>query len=85
MMSADDKKITIELTHAEALVLFEWVTRTDTDGTLPLEHEAEELVLWSIQGQLENILAEPFDARYKDLVATARDRVQKLAHGEKAP
>lgn len=82
-MNADDKKITLKLTHAEALVLFEWVARTETSGSLPLEHEAEELVFWTIQGQLESILAEPFNPGYKDLVAAARERVQKLAHGKK--
>lgn len=84
-MNADDKKIALELTHAEALVLFEWVCTTEAAGSLPFSHEAEQLVLWSIEGQLENVLAEPFASNYGDLVAAARERVRKLAYGEEAP
>jgi len=84
-MATDEKKIAFELTSDQALVLFEWMCRTESAGSLPFEHEAEELVIWNIEGQLEHILAEPFDLDYKNLVAAARERVQKLAYGEKVP
>ena len=41
-MDADVKKIALELTYAEALVLFKWLVWTETAGLLPSEHEAEE-------------------------------------------
>jgi hypothetical protein len=85
VMGVDEEKVTFELTHAEALVLFEWLARTDSARSLPFEHESEEFVLWNIHNKLEGILSEPFESRYTELLAAARERVRKLAYGEKAP
>lgn len=65
----------IELNADEALVLFEWIMRFSDRGTYPVEHEAEELVLWQIEAQLETTLVEPFEPNYVQLVEQARARI----------
>jgi hypothetical protein len=70
------EEIVIRLTRAEALVLFEWLAREDSDGKkIPVEHVAEERELWRIEGQLENTLAEPLSPQYKELLDAARKEV----------
>jgi hypothetical protein len=66
----------LELTDDQALVFFEWLARLDQQDAFPCEDEAEELVLWSLHGQLEKVLAEPFRANYRELVEAARTRVK---------
>ena len=66
----------LELTHDQALVLFEWLARLDEQDAFPVEDAAEEQVLWCLHGQLEKALSEPFRADYRELVAQARERVK---------
>jgi hypothetical protein len=68
------KPILIELSHDEALVLFEWLARVD--GCLPVIDPSEQDVLWQIEGQLEKNLVEPLAADYKDAVDAARSRLR---------
>jgi hypothetical protein len=71
---------TLELTRAEALVLFEFVNRfTDTDQ-LQIEHPAEARVLWNVYALLEKQLVELFDPAWLELIAKARDVVQPEAN-----
>ncbi len=64
--------VTLDLTHDQALVLFDWLVReSDADG-LPIAHQAEQSVLWVLEGQLEKSLAEPLKANYTELVRAAR-------------
>ncbi len=74
--SADDKVI-IELSRAEALVLFELLSRWSESGadSVPIEHQAEQRVLWNLEAVLERTLHEPFRADYDDLLAQARQTV----------
>jgi len=74
-MSDDD--VTLTLTKAEALVLFEWLARTDGAESLPVEDPSEQQVLWRIEGQLEKVLVEPLRPDYAELVADARRRVNE--------
>jgi hypothetical protein len=67
------------LSHDEALVLFEWLSRTDKKGAIPIEHEAEQKVLWEIEGQLEQVIVAPLAPDYGARVAAARDRVKTSA------
>lgn len=69
--------VNLELSPDEALVLFEWLSRTDQDDALePLvEHWSEQLALWAVLGKLEGVLAEPFDPSYKELLLAARERM----------
>jgi hypothetical protein len=50
----------IELSDDEALVLFNWVSRTDGRRPYEVERGAEQHVLWQIEAQLERVLVEPF-------------------------
>jgi hypothetical protein len=70
-MSAGDCPIT--LTRAQAVVLFEWLSRMSE--SVQVEHPSEERVLWAIEGQLEKLLTEPFDPNYKELLEAARREV----------
>jgi hypothetical protein len=72
----DDNKVVLELTRAEALVLYEWLIRSDSSEALAIEDEAEQTVLWRLEGQLEKILVEPLVPNYRELVAAARQTVR---------
>jgi hypothetical protein len=66
---------TLVLTSAEALMLFELLSRWEqTDSaSVPLEHQAEHRVLWNILCTLESTLAEPFMPDYQFWLDRARE------------
>jgi hypothetical protein len=68
--------VQLKLTGDEALVLFEFLSRFDDEGSLAIEDQAEERALWNFHGQLQKQLAEPFHRDYKALLAAARDRLR---------
>jgi hypothetical protein len=68
----------LSLTQDQALVLFEWLTREDDKGGLPIAHEAEQKVLWNIEAQLERALIEPLQGDYAALLMAARERLGSL-------
>ena len=72
------QSVTLVLTPAEALVLFELLSRwAETDAaSVPLEHQAEYRVLWDILARLESMLAEPFMPDYQDWLDRARELVR---------
>ena len=72
---AQSDTVSLELTHEEALVLFELLCRVDERDALPFEHKAERLVLWDLEAQLERTLVEPFAPNYVDLLRAAREHV----------
>lgn len=73
-MSETDE--TISLTNDEAVVLFDLLHRwEDAQGVSTPGHTAEQVALWNLSAALEARLHEPFDARYADLVAEARNRL----------
>ena len=67
--------VTLSLTHDQALVLFEWLSKEDCRSDLATEHQAEQKVLWEIEAQLERALVEPLQPDYRALVAAARERL----------
>jgi hypothetical protein len=67
--------IQLTLTHDQALVLFDWLARVDEHSDLPIEHDAEQRVLWELEAQLERSLVEPLQADYASAVAAARSRL----------
>jgi hypothetical protein len=71
------ERITLELTGAEALVLFELLTPVDNAEALSFEDPAEQQVLWNIEGQLESKLVAPLDPSYQELLAEARKLVRE--------
>jgi hypothetical protein len=71
------EKITIELTNREALVLFEWLARTNQSPPQTLfEDDAEARALSDLEALLEKVLTEPLDSRYKEYLAEARAGVR---------
>jgi hypothetical protein len=69
----------VTMTRAEALVLFEFLSRFDQDAQLDIRDKAEELVLWHVQGAFERVLTEPFAADYGQRLETARETVRHSA------
>jgi hypothetical protein len=65
--------VTLELTADEALVLFEWLSRSSpSDQPAPYADRAEQIALWNLECLLERVLVEPFDPDYDALVQAAR-------------
>jgi hypothetical protein len=65
--------VTIELSADEALVLFEWLAGLETAKVAI--GEAEQRVLWRIEGVLEKSLVDPFAKDYAELVEQPRGRI----------
>lgn len=64
------------LTKAEALVLFEFLSRFKDRGKLDIVDSSEERVLWKILGTLESKLAEPFAQDYLKILDAARSSLR---------
>lgn len=67
--------LTLSLMQDQALVLFDWLSREDSKQSLPTEHEAEQKVLWLLEGMLERALVAPLQPGYPAAVSAARERV----------
>lgn len=67
-----DSTVRIELSRAEALVLFEYLSRAWEQRSMAFEDASEQAALWAVEGQLQKKLAEPFRADYRELVQRAR-------------
>ena len=75
-MEVGDDGVAIQLSRDEALVLFEWLHRSeDEDRVIPPEHHGEQVALWNLSALLERALVEPLKQNYRQLVAEARDRL----------
>jgi hypothetical protein len=68
----DTNEVTITLSKAEALVLFEWLARTDDARVLPIDHPAEQVALWRLEGQLEKKIDCLFSPDYGERLEDAR-------------
>lgn len=69
-------KVSLHLSKAEAIVLFEWLaerSQASDDGGASLS--PEDLVLASIENQLEKTLVEPFTEDYETILKAARAQV----------
>lgn len=71
------KKVNIELTKEEAIVLFEFLGRfNENDDFNRFEDQSEQRVLWDIECILEKELSEPFRTDYQEIVKKAREKVR---------
>jgi hypothetical protein len=68
--------VTIELTNAEALVLFDFLARFNESDDFRFEDGAERRVLWDIESTLEKSLVEPLRSDYNLLVKSAREAIR---------
>lgn len=71
-----EEKIVVELGKAEAIVLFEFLSRFSNKERLDIEDQAEARVLWDIQCGLESILHEPLVEDYDRVLQEARAKVR---------
>lgn len=74
MGTVNKDSIQVTLSRQEALVLFEWLASLDEKATVPLD-EAEQRVVWRVEGQLESLLTEVVEADYRDRVLLAKKAV----------
>ncbi len=72
----ETKKITIQLTNSEALVLFDFFARFSELDDFLFEDPVERKVLWDIESTLEKSLIEPLRSDYRLLVKQAREEVR---------
>ena len=70
------KNIAIELTDKEALVLFEFLRRFDDEANYTFADQAEQRVLWTMEGILEKQLVEVLSPEYNRLLNEAREQVR---------
>jgi hypothetical protein len=72
----------LNLSHDEALVLFEFIARfCDDNQPLELRHNAEYLALMGISCQLDRMLVEPFESSYREKLEAARERLARGYEG----
>ena len=69
---AAQNEVTVTLSRAEALVLFELTQRFSNNGQLQIEHPSEKRALWNFCCFLEKVLVEPFEPNYDAAIAKAR-------------
>ena len=69
--------VTLSLSDAEALVLFEFLSRFANDEVLAIEDQSEARVLWNLQASLEKELSEAFREDYLRLLETARNVIRE--------
>ena len=73
----DQQNITLTVSKDEALVLFEFLARfNQAEHSDIFEDQAEQKVLWILEGQLEKQLVEPFKPDYKDIIKKVRDKIR---------
>lgn len=71
-----DEKINIQLSGAEALVLFEFLSRFKDNEKLDIMDQAEERVLWDIHSSLEAKLVVTFKPDYLKLLKEAQEEIK---------
>jgi hypothetical protein len=70
------KKVKIELTSDEALVLYDWLTRFNQRADTDFADQAEERILFDLEALLEKALVAPLKSDYADVLAQARSNVR---------
>ncbi len=73
-------EVVLTLNHSVALVVFDLLARMvdqqDTEGVRELlQHPGEVAALWSLMAAFEQVLNEPLEADYRQLITAARDDV----------
>jgi hypothetical protein len=69
------KRVKIELTSDEALVLYDWLTRFNQRADRDFAEQAEERVLFDLEAMLEKAVVAPLQSDYADVLAEARSNV----------
>jgi len=69
-------QIAVELTEDEALVLFDYLARTNKSEHHEVVDQSEQRALWNLEAVLEKALVASIHPKYDELVASARDRLR---------
>ena len=72
-----EEPITVELTSDEALVLFEWLHRSEDVGHVLTPSAGQQIALWALSSVLESALVDPLAENYDDLVRDAESRLTR--------
>ena len=68
----DGEEVKLSLSKSEALVLFEWLARnwerTQWEDPKAFSDPAEKQILIWLEGDLEKLLTEPFDPKYREIL-----------------
>ncbi|MDO6517796.1 hypothetical protein [Zobellia uliginosa] len=73
----NEKKIVVELTKEEAIVLLDWLSRFNERENRDLfQDQAEERVLWDMEASIEKVIGETFDSNYAEILSKAREKVR---------
>src|SRR3569833_3170073 len=67
--------IVVRIPRAEALVMFDYLSRAWERRSMAFEDKAEQKVIWHLEGMLARVLVEPFRPDYRELVRRARDEL----------
>lgn len=69
----DDEEVKLVLTRSEAVILLEWLSRnwnrTHWDDPKSFSDPAEKQLLIWLENDLEKLLPEPFDPKYKEILS----------------
>ena len=68
--------ISVTFSVAEALVLFEFLTRSEERQRFEIVDDAEQRALWDLEAEFERVLVEPLDPTYDKFLAEARRLVR---------
>ena len=69
-------EVSLSLSSDAALVFFEWLASLqDRDHASSLWDDAEQLVLWNLEGQLESLLTAVVMPDYREQIATAKRNI----------
>jgi len=74
--SAGTRRISIDLSEDAAVVFFDFLTRFSNSGSLEIQDQAEERVLWYLQCELETRDLKPDEPDGKKAIAAARQKVR---------
>ena len=74
-MSESTKKISLELTNNEALVLISFLMRFRDNEKLSIDNPAEEQLLWDLCAMLESKVPELLDPNYLQLLSNAHKAI----------
>ena len=78
MILGKGKTVVLELDNAQAIGLFEFLSRFSDKEVLEIEDDAEAKVLLDICCDLESVLVEPLMEDYRIILQKAREKVRDL-------
>ena len=71
-----EKRVQLDLTEDEVIVLFEWLQRVNKmTPDLVFQDQAEQRAAWDLEASLEPVNRAIFSGSYLDQLRAARDRV----------